>query len=151
MTQMQRRRRACFGTNLDEKWIGRTRRKLGEALGVSAASRVVPILDEDVSKLLHRAVVAGKEDEAPFLLSAETVRWVEFVRGLGCSWSPAGPTTWAVIGLHGQVRQVSFPSLSYFKFLFSVFILCLIFLFEFRSDFYFVLQVQNYLNINIIL
>jgi hypothetical protein len=93
-----------LGVNLGAIGIGSDARNLYEVQRRYATSGGVLILVEDVSKLLHRAVVAGKEDEAPFLLCAETVRWVELVRGLGCSWSPAGPTTWAITRLHGQVR-----------------------------------------------
>jgi hypothetical protein len=63
---------------------------------------------------------------------------------LGCDgWLRAA----AVLGCWpGEPGELSLHF--FFKFLFSVFIYYLIFLFEFRSDFYFVLQVLKYLNIN---
>jgi hypothetical protein len=41
---------------------------LSEVLRLLTTSGIDLIVGGDVSKLLHRAVVAGKEDEAPFLL-----------------------------------------------------------------------------------
>jgi hypothetical protein len=85
---------------------------------------------------------------ARFLKQRNGKCWVAFVRGLGCSWALADVVVMGCCG--AEVHQGKFPSISHFKFYLLFLFSVLIFLFEFKVEFYFILQVLKYFNIRTI-
>jgi hypothetical protein len=135
-----------LGTNRNALKIRRTRDRQGavlEGLATSgprlSATRTWPGLFSALSSPERKTTTTS--------LLCTNFKDTETVSGLVLREN--GPMVGCCVGLRGPGKPGELSLHFFFKFLFSVFIFYLIFLFEFRSDFYFVLQVQNYLNIHI--